>query len=204
MSPRRARVVRHSSVSASASHERWRAENRAGDFLLPPGKQLSEAEQLLADLAETSCGFALQTSGRSEIPDALTPDHGRATREKIRTKFAGPSSTLTPLQRLMKWSVSDPRRRTISPFSNLTVPEWIENRINEEALEDLRAALQLNPDNALLSAQFGRRLAEQAFEQGTDPDEARRARGEADFQTRRAQGLAPDNGEVEKLRAEVV
>jgi hypothetical protein len=104
----------------------------------------------------------------------------------------------------MKWSVSDPRRRTISPFSNLTVPEWIENRINEEALEDLRAALQLNPDNALLSAQFGRRLAEQAFEQGTDPDEARRARGEADFQTRRAQGLAPDNGEVEKLRAEVV
>lgn len=33
----------------AASHERWRAENRAGDFLLPPGKQLSEAEQLLAE-----------------------------------------------------------------------------------------------------------------------------------------------------------
>jgi WD40 repeat protein len=35
-----------------ASHERWRAENRASDFLLPPGKQLSEAEQLLAEYGE--------------------------------------------------------------------------------------------------------------------------------------------------------
>ncbi len=36
----------------AASHERWRAENRTGDFLLPPGKQLSEAEQLLAEYGE--------------------------------------------------------------------------------------------------------------------------------------------------------
>jgi WD40 repeat protein len=36
----------------AASHERWRAENRAMDFLLPPGKQLSEAEQLLAEYGE--------------------------------------------------------------------------------------------------------------------------------------------------------
>ena len=36
----------------AASHERWRAENRAQDFLLPPGKQLSEAEQLLAEYGE--------------------------------------------------------------------------------------------------------------------------------------------------------
>ena len=36
----------------AASHERWRAENRAGDFLLPAGKQLSEAEQLLAEYGE--------------------------------------------------------------------------------------------------------------------------------------------------------
>jgi hypothetical protein len=48
------------------------------------------------------------------------------------------------------------------------------------------------------------RLADQAFRQGGDPDEARRARGEADFLTRRAQKLAPDNDEVKKLRDEVV
>jgi hypothetical protein len=33
---------------------------------------------------------------------------------------------------------------------------------------------------------------------------ARRAQGEADFQTRRAVELDPDNDEVKKLRAEVV
>jgi hypothetical protein len=36
----------------AASYERWRAQNRAGDFLLPPGKQLSEAEHLLAKYGE--------------------------------------------------------------------------------------------------------------------------------------------------------
>ena len=34
----------------------------------------------------------------------------------------------------------------------------------------------------------------------TDPDDARRARAEADYQTRRALKLAPDNDEVKKLR----
>jgi hypothetical protein len=47
-------------------------------------------------------------------------------------------------------------------------------------------------------------LADYALEQGTDPDEARRARGEADFLTSRAQKLAPDNEEVKKFRDEVV
>jgi WD40 repeat protein len=36
----------------TASYERWRAENRAADFLLPPGKQLSEAKQLVAEYGE--------------------------------------------------------------------------------------------------------------------------------------------------------
>jgi hypothetical protein len=42
-----------------------------------------------------------------------------------------------------------------------------------------------------------------AFEQGRDSDEARRARGEADFLTARAQELPPDSEEVKKLRDEV-
>lgn len=36
----------------TASHRHWLAENRAGDFLLPPGKQLSETEQLVAEYGE--------------------------------------------------------------------------------------------------------------------------------------------------------
>ena len=58
--------------------------------------------------------------------------------------------------------------------------------------------------NARVTAHLGRRLADLALEQGIDPDEARRARGEADFLTSRALKLAPDNDEVKKLRDEVV
>ena len=66
------------------------------------------------------------------------------------------------------------------------------------------AGEQNDPANARVTAHLGRSLADQALEQGTDPDEARRARGEADFLTSRAQKLAPDNDEVRKLRDEVV
>lgn len=31
----------------------------------------------------------------------------------------------------LKWSVADGRSRTISPLSELTVPQWIENRIKD-------------------------------------------------------------------------
>jgi hypothetical protein len=71
-------------------------------------------------------------------------------------------------------------------------------------VEGLRAALQIDPGNARATAYLGRRLADQALKQGTDPDKARRARGEADFLTSRALKLAPDNDEVKRLRAEVV
>ncbi len=47
-------------------------------------------------------------------------------------------------------------------------------------------------------------LVSYALERGTDPNQARRARAEADYQTHRAIKLAPDNDEVKKLRAEVV
>jgi len=56
--------------------------------------------------------------------------------------------------------------------------------------EGLRAAMQVDPANARVTAHLGRRLADQALKQSSDPDEARRARGEADFLTSRAQKLA--------------
>jgi hypothetical protein len=47
-------------------------------------------------------------------------------------------------------------------------------------------------------------LAEHGLDKETGPDEARRDKGEADFQTRRALKLAPNNDEVKNLRGEVV
>jgi hypothetical protein len=111
---------------------------------------------------------------------------------------------LTPLQRVMKWSVSDRRSRTISPFLQPTVSEWLESTIKDGTIEGLRVALQIDPTSVRATAYLGRRLADQALKEGSDPDEARRARGEADFLTSRARKLAPDNDEIKKLRDEVV
>jgi hypothetical protein len=105
---------------------------------------------------------------------------------------------------LMKWSVSERRSRTISPLSEMTVAEWVENRIKGGTLDGLRAAVKVDPPNARLAAHFGRALADYALAEGTDPAEARRARAEADYQTYRAVKLASDNDEVKKLRAEVI
>jgi len=88
-------------------------------------------------------------------------------------------------------------------LSHETVSEWVENRITDGTIEGLRAASQVDPANARVTAHLGRSLADQALKQG-DPDEARRARGEADFLTSHAIKLAPGNDEVKKVRDEVV
>jgi hypothetical protein len=62
----------------------------------------------------------------------------------------------------------------------------------------------VDPPNTRLVAHFGMALANLAVAEETNPDDARRARAEADYQTRRAVKLAPENDEVKKLRAEVV
>jgi len=146
----------------------------------------------------------LETVGQAENLKLLDPEQVRASWEKIAAKFLEPSSTLTPLQQFLKWSVSDRRSRTISPLSQVTVPEWLENRIKEGTVEGLRVALQVESANARRTAHLGRHLAEYARQQHSTPDEAPRARGEADFLTNRALKLAPDNNEVKQLRDEVV
>jgi hypothetical protein len=186
-------------VTASADHTA-----RVWDIPTITRKDSADDANLLADLAEATGGLALQAFGQTEILAALTPDQVKATRDKIAARFASPPLQLTALQRFLKWSVADPMRRTISPFSKLTVPEWIGNRIKEGTFENLRAAIQMDPANARLIAHFGLALANLAVAKETDPDDARRARAEADYQTHRAVKLASDNDEVKKLRAEVV
>ena len=177
---------------------------RLWDAVIATDKDTREDILLLAELAEATGGVALETVGQAENLTVLTPEQIRASLEKIASKFLGRSSKMTPLQRFLKWSVSDRRSRTISPLSQVTVPEWLENRIKEGTVKGLRAAIQVDPANARVTAHLGRRLADQALEQGTDPDEARRARGEADFLTSRAVKLAPDNDEVKQLHYEVI
>jgi len=177
---------------------------RQWDAAIMMDKDTKEDILLLAEVAEALAGVTLETIGQAENLTVLTPEQVTASRQKIAVKLSRPASKLTPLQRLMEWSVSDRGSRTISPFSQVTVSEWLENTIKEGTIESLRAAMQVDLANPRVTAHLGRRLADQAFEQSVDPDEARRARGEADFLTSRALKLAPDNDEVKKLRDEVV
>ena len=62
----------------------------------------------------------------------------------------------------------------------------------------------MNPANARAAAKFGWCCARDSrIEKEIGPDFARRVRAEADFQTRRACKLAPDDDQVKKLRARV-
>jgi hypothetical protein len=177
---------------------------RLWDTVIVTDKDTTEDVLLLAELAESTGGVTLQTVGEAENIEFLDPEQITASREKIAAKFSSPSSKMTPLQQFMKWSVSDRRTRTISPFSQVTVSEWLANRLNEGTVEGLKTALQIDPASARVTAYLGHRLANDALKQDVDPDEARRARAEADFLTSRAQKLGPDSDEVKRLRGEVV
>jgi WD40 repeat protein len=177
---------------------------RVWDAVIATGEGTTEDILLLAELAEATGGLALEIVGQAENFKLLSPEQVRVSREKVAAKFSTQPSKFTRVQRLMLWSVSDHRTRTISPFSQLTVSEWLENRIREGTVEGLRTALQVDAADARVTAYLGRCLADYAPKQASDPDEARRDRGEADFLTSRAVKLAPDNDEVKKLRDEVV
>lgn len=104
----------------------------------------------------------------------------------------------------MQWMVADPTQRTVSPFSHLSTHDWIERQIKDGGIAGLREAMQVDPGDPRLTAHPGRHLADLALDKKTDPDEARRARGAADFLTARTHKLAPESKEIEKLRAETV
>jgi eukaryotic-like serine/threonine-protein kinase len=53
-----------------------------------------------------------------------------------------------------RWFLSDPAMRTISPYSKLTVPEYIENRIKENTPDSLAEAEELAFGNAALLARI--------------------------------------------------
>lgn len=99
--------------------------------------------------------------------------------------------------RWAKWFLADRSTRTISPFSSITVPEYVQRRIEENTLESLREAITLSPTNGLAFA----RLARQTLAQ--DAKDNPRRIGEADFFSRRAIELSPNDPEVQRIRAEI-
>ena len=99
--------------------------------------------------------------------------------------------------RWARWFLADRATRTISPFSSITVPEYVRHRVEENTLESLREATLLSPTNGLAFARLARVVAAQ------EPDENPNRIAEADFYSRHAARLSPKDGEVLRIRAEI-
>jgi hypothetical protein len=165
----------------------------------------SDDVKLLADLAEAIGGVAfVQTSQDFGKLNVLTQEEVQTRRKRITDRFRAPNRDLTPLQQFLIWRVSEQGSRTITPFSGMTLSEWVDERIGEGRIDYLREAMHVDPLDARLTAQFGLQLAELTRDTKTPPSEARRAREEADFQTRRALKLAPESQEIKTLRLKVM
>lgn len=107
------------------------------------------------------------------------------------------SSVATVWTRWAQWFFADSATRTISPFSEVTVPDYVQNRIRENTLESLQEAVRLAPENGLAPARLARRVLEQP------PNDNPRRVSEADFFSRRALELAPNDPEVLQIRSEI-
>ncbi len=69
-----------------------------------------------------------------------------------------------------RWFLADPATRTISTFSKITVPEYIENRIKENTEESLDEAERLTVGNAAMLARIAQ--ARGALEQSRSASRA--------------------------------
>jgi len=85
--------------------------------------------------------------------------------------------------------------RTISPFSTIAVQEYVRQRIEGDTSESLSEAVRLSPTNGLIFA----RLARRVLEQQENPCRV----GEADFLSRRAVALSPQDLDVRRIRGEI-
>jgi tetratricopeptide (TPR) repeat protein len=100
--------------------------------------------------------------------------------------------------RWAKWFFDERSTRSLSPFSDLTISQYIEYRIKDGSLADLRQAVKLAPTNGLALARLARAVLAQP------PTENPRQIGEAEWYGARAIEFAPDKAEAWLARAEAL
>ena len=96
----------------------------------------------LLQLSEAISGQVLNKQGVLEETRLPRRDTIKQIREKLSHKSGGDDWVVWG-----RWFLADRSTRTISPFSKLTIPEYIENRINEKAPQSLDEAEQLAVGN---------------------------------------------------------
>ena len=82
----------------------------------------------LAELAEVIGGHVIDTSG--ELTET-TPRDRQARLAELRERANRDTEVASPVDAFVKWLLSDPAARTVSPFSKLTVPDYVQRLLSE-------------------------------------------------------------------------
>jgi hypothetical protein len=159
---------------------------RVWGVLIPPPTDSA----FLAQLDQLAAHRKLAADGISEPIADWNALHDTLTRQAEITAATQPSA------RWMTWFFADPRHRTISPFSTLTVPEWIVNRLEENTAEGMQTVWEIDPNNARCLARRARRLIREIPEAYADGVPIY-----VELYSRRAAELAPKDAEVLYRRA---
>ena len=152
--------------------------------IAPPGK----GPAWLADLAEAVSGCALTAAGTLEV----LPDRAKrlaAVREQVEGQPADDRWA-----QIARWFLAEPRARTISPYSQVKVADYVERRVKANTTEKLKEALAASPAEPLARALLGVKMLTDSF----DPHVW------ADGETLLATKLAPENAAVWQARAKVL
>jgi len=139
--------------------------------------------------------LAVAVAGKRFTESAVLEPVGTEELLKLKERLSLAPAT-NDYTRWAKWFLSDRATRTIAPLSSITLPEYVQRRIEENTLESLQEAVRLSPTNGLALARFATRLLAQSTQ-----DNPRRL-PEADFFSRRAVRLAPRDSEVGGIRTE--
>jgi len=150
----------------------------------------SPVPRWVPELAE---GIAAERVNDRRVLEPVPFAHLHALREEA---FASTAEDVWTLW--AKWFFAYSSARTISPFSELTVPGYVQQRIKEGTLAGLQEAVKLTPTNGLALARLARAVLAQA------PRENPRQIGEAEWYGARALQFAPDEAEAGWARAETL
>jgi len=140
----------------------------------------------LPDLAEAVAGQHIDVQDVSEVVPV-------ENLYRLRQKLAA-NTEQTHYGPWARWFFADSASRTISHSSEITVPEYVKRRIEENTLESLQEATRLSATNALAFA----RLAQQLI--ATNRTARAGASADAEWFSRYATNLAPHDLKVRRIR----
>jgi len=145
---------------------------------------------LLADLAEAVVGKRVSAHGALEnvSPTALDEVRQRVSALPRDADFT----------RWLEWFFADRSTRTLSPYSQMSVPDYVASRADETNAISGREALMLCPTNGIAFAQIAAHLLQQSPQPGT-PEAAR-----VEWASRQAVKFAPLDARVWRQRIDVV